>query len=102
MIREIFLFLYIKKRPAWRRSLKADLIKEPLINSRLTAGHATRLHLFRQAAQKISARRQPYLNLFVHPDKKSDGAIYAPELISVSLNSCNAVEPGDFRDRLIV
>ena len=31
-------------------------LKEPLIHSRLTAGHATRLHLFRHTAQKISAR----------------------------------------------
>ena len=52
--------------------------KEPLIISRLTAGHATCLHLFRQTAQKISARRQPYLNLFVQPDEKSDCAIRTP------------------------
>ena len=36
-------------------------------NSRRTAC----LFLFRQLAQKISARRQPYLNLFVQPDEKS-------------------------------
>ena len=64
-----------------------EYFKEPLINSRLTAGHATCLHLFRQTAQKISARRQPYLNLFVHPDEKSDGAICASELISASLSN---------------
>ena len=68
-------------------SVNVLIIKEELINSRLTAEHATRLHIFRQAAQKISARRQPYLNLFVHPDKKSDCAICAPELISASLNT---------------
>lgn len=50
---------------------------EPLINSRLTAEHATRLHLFRQPAPKISARRQPYLDLFGQPDEIADGAIYA-------------------------
>ena len=42
--------------------------------------------LFRQPAQKISARRQPYLNLFVHPDEKSYFAIRTPELCGIALS----------------
>ncbi len=45
------------------------------------------LFLFRQLAQKISARRQPYLNLFVQPDEKSYCAIRTPELCGIALIS---------------
>ena len=37
-------------------------------------------------AQNISARRQPYLNLFVHPDEKSYFAIRTPELCGIALS----------------
>ena len=40
--------------------------------------------LFRQVAQKISARRQPYLDLFVQPDEKSCCAIRTPELCGIA------------------
>ena len=43
------------------------------------------LFLFRQLAQKILARRQPCLNLFVQPDEKSYCAIRTPELCGIAL-----------------
>jgi len=45
------------------------------------------LFLFRQLAQKISARRQPYLNLFEQPDEKSYCAIRTPELCGIALKT---------------
>ena len=49
--------------------------------------------LFRQLAQKISARRQPYLDLFEQPDEKSCCAIRTPELCGIALNSFINVYP---------
>ena len=37
------------------------------------------------AKGKISARRQPYLDLFVQPDEKSCYAIRTPELCGIAL-----------------
>ena len=56
------------------------------MNSRLTAEHATRLHLFRHTAQKSLSIRQYARGLFGHSDEKSVCAICALELIIVYLD----------------
>ncbi len=58
-----------------------------MMNSRQTAEHTTRLHLFRHTAPKSLSIRQYAHGLFGHSDEKSDCAIYALELIIVYLAS---------------
>ena len=61
--------------------LNNDIVKESLIKSRLTAQHASCLHIFRHLAQKFLDRRQPACVISI----QSDGAICALDLISASL-----------------
>ena len=68
--------------------------KEPLIKSRLTDWHTSRLHLFRQSAQLSLSNREIDDAQSVHPNKKSDCAICALDLISASLiNCCVILQP---------
>ena len=65
--------------------LNNDIVKESLIKSRLTAQHASCLHIFRHLAQKFLDRRQPACEISIQSDEKSDCATYALDLISASL-----------------
>ena len=60
-------------------------LKESLIKSRLTAQHASYLHISRHLVQKFLDRRQPACVISIQSDEKSDCAICALDLISVSL-----------------
>ena len=64
-----------------------DIIKEPLIKSRLTAWRAICLHIFRHLARKLLAGRQPSGVVFIQSDEKSDCASCTPDLISDSLKT---------------
>ena len=67
--------------------IEPALIKEALIKSRLTTWHTSCLQIFRHLARKLLEIRKYSCVAFVQADKKSDGAICAPDLISTSLKS---------------
>ena len=60
-------------------------IREALIKSRLTTWHTSCLQIFRHLARKLLEIRKYSCVAFVQADKKSGGAICAPDLISTSL-----------------
>ena len=61
--------------------------KEALIKSHLTTWHTSCLQIFRHLARKLLEIRKYSCVAFVQADKKSDGAICAPDLISTSLKN---------------
>ena len=75
----------IKVTSQFKRDLK--LAKEALIKSRLTIWHTSCLQIFRHLARKLLEIRKYSCVAFVQADKKSDGAICAPDLISTSLKN---------------
>ena len=68
-----------------RAKVASDITREALIKSRLTTWHTSCLQIFRHLARKLLEIRKYSCVAFVQADKKSDGAICAPDLISTSL-----------------
>ena len=68
-----------------RAKVASDITREALIKSRLTTWHTSCLQIFRHLARKLLEIRKYSCVAFVQADKKSGGAICAPDLISTSL-----------------
>ena len=71
-----------------RAKVASDITREALIKSRLTTWHTSCLQIFRHLARKLLEIRKYSCVAFVQADKKSDGAICAPDLISTSQECC--------------